>query len=158
MQVFGPKVATAQHLDSLSRTLCPELEHFVAFSSVVSGRGNSGQCNYAAANSGISSLLLTLPSILYIERYLTFSILYNSRTSPIICSLPSLTAIERICDARKSAGYPGLAIQWGAIGDVGMAHSMVGNDANIGGTYPQRIWNCISTMAQCMMLVGSYGA
>ena len=76
MQVFGPKVATAQHLDSLSRTLCPELEHFVAFSSVVSGRGNSGQCNYAAANSGISSLLLTPPLILYIERYLTFSILY----------------------------------------------------------------------------------
>jgi len=111
-EVFGPKVATAQHLDSLSRTLCPELEHFVAFSSVVSGRGNSGQCNYAAANS----------------------------------------AIERICDDRKTAGYPGLAIQWGAIGDVGMAHSMVGNDANIGGTYPQRIWNCISTMAQCMML------
>eukprot|EP00116_Pleurobrachia_bachei_P004969 sb/3465231/ len=33
-----------------------------------------------------------------------------------------------------------------------MAHSMVGNDANIGGTYPQRIWNCLSTMSKAMTL------
>lgn len=111
-EVFRAKVSTALHLDTLSRDLCPELAHFVCFSSVVSGRGNSGQCNYAAANS----------------------------------------ALERLCEGRARAGLPGLAIQWGAIGDVGMAHSMVGNDANIGGTYPQRIWDCLSTMSRAMAL------
>ena len=111
-EVFAAKVHTAQHLDTFSRVLCPDLEHFVCFSSVVSGRGNSGQSNYAAANS----------------------------------------TLERICEGRVSEGLPGLAIQWGAIGDVGMAHSMVGNDANIGGTYPQRIWGCLSTMSRAMTL------
>ena len=111
-EVFRAKVETARHMDTLSREICPELQHFVCFSSVVSGRGNSGQSNYAAANS----------------------------------------VLERICEERMKGGYPGLAIQWGAIGDVGMAHSMVGNDANIGGTYPQRIWNCLSTMSHAMTL------
>lgn len=30
------------------------------------------------------------------------------------------SAMERICEARRSAGLPGLAIQWGAIGDTGI--------------------------------------
>ena len=111
-EVFKAKVDTARHLDVMSRDLCTDLKHFVCFSSVVSGRGNSGQCNYAAANS----------------------------------------VLERICEGRVRDGYPGLAIQWGAIGDVGMAHSMVGNDANIGGTYPQRIWDCLSTMSRALTL------
>ena len=90
--VFMPKVYTAQYLDVISRELCPDLETFVCFSSVVSGRGNSGQSNYAAANS----------------------------------------VLERLCEKRAWDGLPGVAVQWGAIGDVGMAYKMVGNDANIG--------------------------
>jgi len=42
----------------------------------------------------------------------------------------------------------GLAIQWGAIGDVGMVvDTMKGsNDSVIGGTLPQRISSCLATL------------
>lgn len=48
---FGPKVFATRYLDELSRVLCPNLEHFVVFSSLVCGRGNAGQTNYGMANS-----------------------------------------------------------------------------------------------------------
>ena len=42
---------------------------------------------------------------------------------------------------------PGLAIQWGAIGDVGIVlESMGTNDTVIGGTLPQRITSCLDTL------------
>ena len=57
------------------------------------------------------------------------------------------SSMERICEARRRAGHPALAIQWGAIGDTGIAISMLGdNDANIGGTLPQRMPSCLSTL------------
>jgi fatty acid synthase len=74
-----PKALATQHLDMLSRHMCPYLRHFVAFSSVVSGHGNAGQANYGMSNS----------------------------------------TLERICEARIRDGLPGLAVQWGAVGDVG---------------------------------------
>lgn len=41
----------------------------------------------------------------------------------------------------------GLAIQWGAIGDVGVVISSMGsNDTEVGGTLPQRISSCLATM------------
>ncbi|KAM7297553.1 fatty acid synthase-like [Ixodes scapularis] len=49
--VCRPKVAGTLHLDGASRELCPQLDHFVAFSSVSCGRGNRGQTNYGYANS-----------------------------------------------------------------------------------------------------------
>lgn len=48
---FRPKVFVTRFLDELSRDLCPNLKHFVAFSSLACGRGNAGQSNYAMANS-----------------------------------------------------------------------------------------------------------
>jgi len=88
---------------------CPQLEHFVCFSSVVAGRGNGGQTNYGFANS----------------------------------------VMERTCEVRKKDGLPGLAIQWGAIGDVGVvAESMGGNEVVIGGTLPQRIPSCMDVLDQ----------
>lgn len=63
------------------------LFRFVVFSSVTSGRGNSGQANYGWANS----------------------------------------TMERMIEQRRYDGYPGVAIQWGAIGDVGMSHSQKAN-------------------------------
>ncbi|XP_008180398.1 fatty acid synthase isoform X2 [Acyrthosiphon pisum] len=103
--VSKPKVIGTKNLDSVTRKSCPELDHFVVFSSVSCGRGNAGQTNYGFANS----------------------------------------VMERICEARKEAGLPGLAIQWGAIGDVGLImETMGGNDTVVGGTLPQRMASCLS--------------
>ncbi|KAL3275414.1 hypothetical protein HHI36_020177 [Cryptolaemus montrouzieri] len=105
--VCKPKVDATKYLDVTSRTLAPQLDYFVIFSSVSCGRGNAGQSNYGLANS----------------------------------------AMERICEARQEFGFPGVAIQWGAIGDVGLImDTMGGNETEVGGTLPQRMASCLSTM------------
>ncbi|XP_054742931.1 fatty acid synthase [Anastrepha obliqua] len=105
--VCKPKVDGSKFLDQHSRTLCPELDYFVCFSSVSCGRGNVGQSNYGLANS----------------------------------------AMERICEKRRVNGLPGLAIQWGAIGDTGLVLEGLGdNDTVIGGTLPQRMNSCLQTI------------
>ncbi len=45
------KAVASLHLDRLSRSMCPKLDHFVLFSSVTCGFGNTGQTNYGMANS-----------------------------------------------------------------------------------------------------------
>lgn len=82
--VLQPKAQATFHLDKVSRQLCPQLEEFVVFSSVVSGYGSAGQTNYGMANS----------------------------------------IIERICESRKAVKLPALAVQWGAIRDVGVLADM----------------------------------
>ncbi|XP_049519228.1 LOW QUALITY PROTEIN: fatty acid synthase-like [Dermacentor silvarum] len=106
--VFKIKINGTQNMDELSRQLCPELDHFVVFSSLSSGHGNVGQTNYGYANS----------------------------------------AMERICERRSARGLPGLAIQWGAIADVGVFREMMGDDAIVNGTVPQRITSCMTAMDQ----------
>ncbi|XP_039311877.1 fatty acid synthase-like isoform X2 [Solenopsis invicta] len=57
------------------------------------------------------------------------------------------SAMERIMEERQANGLPGLAIQWGAIGDVGLIMKMMGgNDAEVSGSIPQRISSCFATM------------
>ncbi|XP_066560722.1 fatty acid synthase [Amia ocellicauda] len=57
------------------------------------------------------------------------------------------STMERICEQRRHDGLPGLAVQWGAIGDVGVVlETMGGNDAVIGGTLPQRISSCMEVL------------
>ncbi|XP_053308944.1 fatty acid synthase [Spea bombifrons] len=108
-EVNKPKYNGTLHLDRVSRENCPELDHFVAFSSVSCGRGNAGQSNYGFANS----------------------------------------TMERICEKRRQEGLPGLAVQWGAIGDVGVVLETMGsNDTVIGGTLPQRISSCLEVLDQ----------
>lgn len=102
-----PKCLGVAALDRATRKLCPNLELFVAFSSVSCGKGNAGQANYGYANS----------------------------------------VMERICEQRRRDGIHGLAIQWGAIGDVGIAFdNLGGNEAVIGGTIPQRMPSCFMTL------------
>lgn len=57
------------------------------------------------------------------------------------------SAMERICEERQRNGLPGLAIQWGAIGDVGLVIEALGgdNETVVGGTLPQRISSVLST-------------
>ncbi|XP_038206276.1 fatty acid synthase-like [Zerene cesonia] len=105
--VATPKIDGTKMLDVASRELCPELDYFVAFSSVSCGRGNPGQSNYGLANS----------------------------------------AMERVCELRQADGLPGLAVQWGAIGEVGLiVDTMGGDEAVVGGTLPQRVASCVEAL------------
>ncbi|XP_055853304.1 fatty acid synthase-like [Episyrphus balteatus] len=105
---FGPKAMATKYLDELSRKMCPQLEHFVVFSSVSCGRGNVGQTNYGMANS----------------------------------------IMERIIEDRINDGLPGKAIQWGAVGEVGLVAAMAEDkiDLEIGGTLQQRISSCLTEL------------
>ncbi|KAK4337166.1 hypothetical protein RND71_043482 [Anisodus tanguticus] len=56
------------------------------------------------------------------------------------------SSMERICELRREEGLHGLAVQWGAIGDVGVVAEQFGNDVNLGGTVPQRIPFCLEVL------------
>lgn len=59
------------------------------------------------------------------------------------------SAMERICENRSVAGLPGLAIQWGAIGDVGLVVDKFGAETNttdVAGTMPQPISSVLRTL------------
>lgn len=57
------------------------------------------------------------------------------------------SVMERVCEQRCHDGMPGLAVQWGAIGDVGLIlESMGDNDTVIGGTLPQRMSSCLAVL------------
>ncbi|PIK47822.1 putative fatty acid synthase [Apostichopus japonicus] len=57
------------------------------------------------------------------------------------------SSMERICERRKADGLPGLAIQWGVIGDVGVVmDTMGGNSTEVGGCAAQRIQSCLTTL------------
>lgn len=56
--------------------------------------------------------------------------------------------MERIMEQRSKLGLPAKAIQWGAIGDVGLLADLQENnmDMEISGTLPQRISNCLEVL------------
>lgn len=55
------------------------------------------------------------------------------------------SAMERMMEQRQANSLPGLAIQWGAIGEVGLVMEM-GDIIEIGGTVPQLISSCLTTL------------
>lgn len=56
--------------------------------------------------------------------------------------------MERICENRHKLGLPAKAVQWGAIGDVGLLANLQENnmDMEISGTLPQRINSCLEVL------------
>ncbi|KAL6257977.1 hypothetical protein P5V15_011573 [Pogonomyrmex californicus] len=109
---FRGKAWATKMLDELSRKLCPQLRHFVVFSSFSSGRGNAGQTNYGMANS----------------------------------------VMERICERRVADGLPGLAIQWGAIGEVGLIVDWMDNKGLVvGGTLQQKVSSCLEKLENFLL-------
>ncbi|KAB0791242.1 hypothetical protein PPYR_03042 [Photinus pyralis] len=53
--------------------------------------------------------------------------------------------MERICEKRKKEGYPGLAIQWGAVGEVGYVADK-NPEIEVRGTLQQRISSCLGVL------------
>lgn len=59
----------------------------------------------------------------------------------------SNSTMERMIEIRRQDGYPGIAVQWGAIGDVGVILENMGdNNTVVGGTLPQRMPSCLSAL------------
>ncbi|VEN39582.1 unnamed protein product [Callosobruchus maculatus] len=58
------------------------------------------------------------------------------------------SVMERICERRRKDGYPALAIEWGAIGEVGIVAEMQEEDfeIEISGTLQQKISSCLSAL------------
>ncbi|XP_065221120.1 fatty acid synthase-like isoform X2 [Planococcus citri] len=106
--VADPKATATSYLDQLSRKMCPHLEHFVVFSSIICGHGNANQSNYGFANS----------------------------------------VVERICEARQADNLPALAIQWGAMGEVGTVSEILDHDLSLdfGGVMQQTVKSCLEIL------------
>jgi fatty acid synthase len=62
------------------------------------------------------------------------------------------SVMERIVEKRREAGLPGKAIQWGAIGDVGLLadFQLANMNKDIGGTLPQSIISCLEVLDDLM--------
>ncbi|XP_075218277.1 fatty acid synthase 3 [Lycorma delicatula] len=60
----------------------------------------------------------------------------------------SNSVMERVCELRRSDNLPAVAIQWGAIGDVGLVAEMQEDNFElvIGGTLQQRITSCLELL------------
>ena len=60
----------------------------------------------------------------------------------------SNSIMERIIEHRQNDGLPAKAIQWGAVGEVGLVADMVEDkmDMEIGGTLQQRISSCLEVL------------
>nr|XP_019551378.2 fatty acid synthase-like [Aedes albopictus] len=63
--------------------------------------------------------------------------------------------MERIVENRVAEGLPGKAIQWGAIGEVGIVADMAEDrlDMEIGGTLQQRISSCLQELDRLLLSV-----
>lgn len=106
--VVKTKAHSTVHFDDISRRICPELDHFVVFSSISCGYGNAGQANYGFANS----------------------------------------VTERVVEQRRLDGFPGQAIQWGPVDDVGMLKKATeGKElTSFFGMIPQKITSCFDSL------------
>lgn len=60
----------------------------------------------------------------------------------------SNSVMERICERRATEGLPALAVQWGAVGDVGLVAEMQEDHKElvIGGTLQQTILSCLKEL------------
>ncbi|XP_030762885.1 fatty acid synthase-like [Sitophilus oryzae] len=54
--VFKPKLYSGSNMDIVTRKLCKDLDYFVVFSTMTSGKGNPGQSNYGMSNSALERL------------------------------------------------------------------------------------------------------
>ncbi|KAH6943743.1 hypothetical protein HPB50_026358 [Hyalomma asiaticum] len=60
------------------------------------------------------------------------------------------SVMERLCEQRAADGLPGLAIQWGPIGDVGLLEKQEDADVETAGFSLQPISSCMAVMDYCL--------
>ncbi|XP_065204931.1 fatty acid synthase-like [Planococcus citri] len=85
----------------------------------------------------------------YLEHFVVFSSISCGMGNPYLTNYGFANSVmERICEARRKEGLPALAVEWGAIGDVGVVAAMVGDGESsvIGGTLQQNIESCLKTL------------
>ncbi|XP_043250638.1 fatty acid synthase-like [Colletes gigas] len=84
-----------------------------------------------------------------LRHFVVFSSLSCGRGSPGQTNYGMGNAVlERICERRVEEGLPGMAIQWGAVGEVGLAAAMLENKQQlvVGGTLQQMISSCLEEL------------
>jgi len=82
------------------------------------------------------------------RRFVVFSSIVNGRGNGGQTNYGwANSTMERVVEQRHRDGLCALAVQWGAVGDVGViAENMGGNQAVVGGTLPQRINSCLQAL------------
>ncbi|XP_050453765.1 fatty acid synthase-like [Cataglyphis hispanica] len=63
------------------------------------------------------------------------------------------SVMERVCEKRMENGLPGLAIQWGAVGDVGLVANMQKDNKvlTVVGTTQQKLANCLDELDKFLL-------
>lgn len=85
----------------------------------------------------------------HLEQFVIFSSVSCGRGNPGQTNYGMANSVmERICEARRKDNLPGLSIQWGAVGDVGLVAEMQEDNMElvILGTLQQGISNCLELM------------
>ncbi|XP_050030055.2 fatty acid synthase-like [Dermacentor andersoni] len=83
----------------------------------------------------------------FLDHFVVFSSLTSGRGNAGQANYGYANSVtERICERRVWDGLPGLAIQWGVIGDVGLLHDNMGADVTVAGVMPQPIRSCMAVM------------
>ncbi|CAG7726235.1 unnamed protein product [Allacma fusca] len=81
-----------------------------------------------------------------LDYFVVFSSIVSARGNPGQTNYGYANSVmERICEQRKTKGLPALAIQWGAVGDVGVFHRTM-KDKNVFGLAPQSLTSCLETL------------
>lgn len=84
-----------------------------------------------------------------LDYFVVFSSTSSGRGRPGVSNYGySNSGMERICETRHRDKLPGLSIQWGAIGDVGIMVDTLGvdNDAAFQGFLLQKIRSCLDVL------------
>ncbi|XP_055698842.1 fatty acid synthase [Phlebotomus papatasi] len=85
----------------------------------------------------------------HLQQFVVFSSVSCGRGNAGQCNYGMANSVmERIIEKRVADGLPGKAIQWGAVGEVGLVADMQEDkiDMEIGGTLQQRISSCLTEL------------
>ncbi|XP_054925826.1 fatty acid synthase-like [Dermacentor andersoni] len=83
----------------------------------------------------------------HLDHFVVFSSVCSGRgTSGRTLSGYVDSTLERLCDRRVADGFPGVAIQWGAIDEAGLAREAQNHQVAFEATQPQHIKSCFEVL------------